>query len=370
MRIAFLDFGGTSYSPDSVGRVPLGGTESGACYLSRAMAGQGHAVYFSAKGCRDTVIEGVQCIARERARIIPEMYLDAVVCVGAPTDAISLKRSLSGGTRLVRWVGHAADQPPVQSLKNPAEQDAYDGIALVSAWQREQFHRKLGLDPGRVGVMRNGIGFPFQNMFADGGSILGTKTYPPVLVYSSTPFRGLSILLDSFPRIRAAIGGVRLKVFSSLKVYGVSQEQDEAAFGALYQRCRETEGVEYLGSVTQPQLAREMRGASMLSYPNMFPETSCITVMEAMASGCRVVTSALGALPETAGEFGRLVALRPTLGEFLDDFVGQTVKALREQETKRDESEAFLRRQVEFVNQTMTWDVRAREWARWLEGLS
>jgi glycosyltransferase involved in cell wall biosynthesis len=129
----------------------------------------------------------------------------------------------------------------------------------------------------------------------------------PVLTYTSTFFRGLDLLLYLFPKSRQRFTNVRLKVFSSLKVYQVTEEPDECE--PLYRRCAETAWVEYVGSLTQPELARKLRSVNILGYPNTFGETSCISVMEALASGCFVVTSKWGYLPETTAGFAPLIPL-------------------------------------------------------------
>ena len=82
-----------------------------------------------------------------------------------------------------------------------------------------------------------------------------------------------------------------------MQVYGVTAQQDN--YSALYQKAKETPQINYIGSLPQLQLAAALRKCSIFAYPNIFPETSCISVMEAMAAGLFVITSELGALPET-----------------------------------------------------------------------
>lgn len=162
---------------------------------------------------------------------------------------------------------------------------------------------------------------------------------------------------------------MRLRVYSSMRVYQASAAEDEAAYGALYRRCRQMEGVEYVGSLPQSDLARELRPVAVLAYPNTFA-TSCISIMEAMAAGCRVVTSELGALPETCAGFGQLIPTGQGDEAYLEQFIAQTVQVLQELDTAEDRMELHLRRQVDHMNRTAVWEVKAGEWIRWLEMLA
>jgi len=65
-------------------------------------------------------------------------------------------------------------------------------------------------------------------------------------------------------------------------------------------------GVRWLGEVTDPQLAELYRGARCLAYPSLY-EGFGFSVLEAMACGTPVVTSAGGATEEIAGGVAVLV---------------------------------------------------------------
>jgi glycosyltransferase involved in cell wall biosynthesis len=289
--------------------------------------------------------------------------LDAFVVLNLAGQAHHLRSLLSPETALVLWTGHHTDQPAVQPLRDPAERRRYDGFALVSAWQRQEFQNAFGLDPTRAGVLRNGIAPAFENLFPDDAPIAARKSQPPVLAYTSTPYRGLELLLEAFPRIRQAVPGTTLKVFSGMGVYQVPAAEDQARFGALYQRCRDLDGVDYLGPRPQPELAAALTGAAVLAYPNSYPETSCISVLEALAAGCQVVTSARGALPETTAGFARLVPVDGERDAYLDRFVEEAVQALT---ATGPDAEGHLRRQVAHVHQQHTWSGLADEWVGWL----
>jgi hypothetical protein len=69
-------------------------------------------------------------------------------------------------------------QPKIRAL--------VDGFAMVSEWQAECFCQVFGLDPTRIGILRNAVGPAFADLFG-GGPILAAKVGPPTLCYTSTP---------------------------------------------------------------------------------------------------------------------------------------------------------------------------------------
>lgn len=369
MKVVFADHSPIVYDAATPFRAPLGGSQSAACYLARALSRRGHSVMLTTAARADAVIDGVDC---RPSRALDEGLLrrfgaDVLVVLNSAHASPSIRSmTLRAGCSLVLWTQHAADQPDVAPLRDPAVGAAFDRIAFVSDWQRRQYLGAFSLAGERTTVLRNAVAPAFEGLFEPEEDVAAAKSGPPTLAYTSTPFRGLELLVAVFPLIRRFVPEARLKVFSSMKVYQANEGDEAATFGELYDRCRATEGIEYVGSVPQPSLARELRAAKVFAYPSLFAETSCIAAMEAMAAGCQLVLSDLGALPETAAGFARLSPLHPPIEDFAVAFARQTARALLE---PMDAARERLRRQVDVVLAEATWDRRAAEWERMLRTL-
>jgi glycosyltransferase involved in cell wall biosynthesis len=368
MKIALLDLARWDYNVSSVRQVPLGGSQSAACYLAECLAAAGQEVWVVNHTTAPGAYSGVNCLSWKTTgeSHFRSLNLDVVVVLQRAGMGLKLRAALDPRTRLILWTGDTPNQAVVQPLTDPAERDVYDGIALVSQWQANQFQSRFSIEPSRIGVMPNGVSPAFAALFADGRPILPEKTSPPILAYTSAPYRGLEVLLDVFPAIRDRVPGARLEVFSSMLMHGQSVEKDREKYGPLYDRCRQMESVEYIGSLPQPELAERMRRVTMLGYPNIYKETGCIAVMEAMAAGCHIVTSDLGALSETTAGFARLISMAQSRSSYSEQYVDAATDILTRQIVNPAATEAHLRKQIEYISSSCTWPTRATEWIKWL----
>jgi glycosyltransferase involved in cell wall biosynthesis len=367
MRIAFVDFVPWDYTPLTPDVAPLGGTQSAVCYLARQLAADGFDVSLLNAAARPGLFAGVSVVPLatvEAERVLAHCQVAVLISTGQAVGKV--KALLPPGAPLVLWTQHAADQPAMRPLAEPEVSGLVDRFVFVSQWQQAGYLQGFGLARERCQVLRNAVGPAFAGLFADGRAALAAKGHPPRLAYTSTPFRGLETLLDVFPAIRDLVPGVTLEVYSSMQVYQLPPGRDTADYGHLYRRAATTEGVEYVGSLPQPQVARAMQTIDVLAYPNCFAETSCIAAMEALAAGCRVVTSDLAALCETTAGFGSLVAVGGDRDEYGRRFVAAVVEVLAGLARDPAAAREHVDRQLAYVASECVWSRRAKQWARWL----
>jgi glycosyltransferase involved in cell wall biosynthesis len=363
MRIVFFDLIDFDYSAGTVFEAPLGGSQSALSYLAMNLANLGHDIFLINKISSPTVSHGVACLPISCVSNKFWVSVDFIICFNGANSGEILRQLCGEKANIILWNQHAHDQPAIQRLSEKKERESYDYFLFISNWQAEKFIETFGIKREKIVIFRNAIGHNFEDLFDAEISILEQKVASVYLAYTSTPFRGLSLLVDIFPKLREKFPDIKLKIFSSMKVYQLSDEKDNQSYGDLYKTFKAMDGVEYIGSVSQPKLVQELKNISILAYPNTFPETSCIAVMEAMASGCHVITSNLGALPETTAGFATLVPFNPDLDVYKQDFGAATIEYIeRLQSGEIDGIEEQLSRQVKYCQQNYTWKKRAHEW--------
>ncbi len=363
MNIVFLDFIPWDFDVETPLHRPLGGSQSAMCYLATALARRGHRVSLVNHIAQPRRVANVDCHSLGNLPATVLGSCDAAIVLNGPGDhGARLRSHLSKNALLILWTQHAHDQPAMTSLAQPEIRGSWDYIVCISDWHRHMMTQTYALDPNRTAVLRNAISPRFENLFADQADLARNKSGVCTLAYTSTPFRGLQPLTDIFPDVHREFPATELRIYSSMQVYQVSAEQDQHR--VLYEKCQTTPGIRYVGSVSQTRLAEELKTASFLAYPNTFPETSCIAVMEALAAGMHVVSSHLGALPETGLGFATLVTTTDirTHEEFLERHRRQLLESVRFRELYPEAFVAQLWRQVQTVNRVGTWQVRAEEW--------
>lgn len=185
-----------------------------------------------------------------------------------------------------------AGDPEVQHLKSDLSRNRFSKLVFCSNWQYESYRNQLGVPwDDKSTVIANGIE-PLGMMLKPTDKIR--------LIYTSTPHRGLEILVPVFEHLYKQFDGqIELDVFSSFNIYGWPER--DAPYEELFERCRQHPGINYHGFQPNSVVRKALEKAHIFAYPSIWQETFCIALAEAMSAGCLCVHPNLAALPETSG---------------------------------------------------------------------
>jgi glycosyltransferase involved in cell wall biosynthesis len=366
MKIGFIF--PTQFSILTVLQKPLGGSESAVSFLATELSKLGHDIYLFSFCGPSIEVMGIKnlnfSINNSEVNFPSELFEEdfdyLIIKNGLPELGRILRSSLKSSVKIIFWTGHAFDQPAIQDLEIKENVDSFSKIVCVSNWQKNTFMKKFSIKEEKITVIRNAISPFFENLYSCEEEFIKLKPKYPCLTYTSTPFRGLELLLKIFPLLKKQIENSQLQIYSSMQVYGVNNAQDQ--FKSLYELAKKTLGVEYFGSIPQFKLGTRLRECSIFSYPNTFSETSCIAMMEALAAGLFVVTTDLGALSETALSYGRLVEKSELQGDGNGSYLSIILEVAKSQIENTKEFYDKLYLQTIEMNKNHTWRIRAREW--------
>jgi phosphatidylinositol alpha-mannosyltransferase len=154
--------------------------------------------------------------------------------------------------------------------------------------------RQTGLQAG---------GGPFEVLF-NGIDMARFESAPPVRDPQGRPVvvfvgrheqrKGLAVLLDAFTMVKRP---------AVLWVIGEGPDTE-----ALHRRSPPSDRVEWLGPLSDEDMAARLAGADVLSTPALYGESFGLVLLEGMAAGCVVVASDIDGYRQAAGGRAELVA--------------------------------------------------------------
>ncbi|MDQ3167027.1 MAG: glycosyltransferase family 4 protein [Chloroflexota bacterium] len=196
------------------------------------------------------------------------------------------------------------------------------GVLAVSEHTARDAVELLGVPPGRITVTPLGVDPWFRPTGADALAAFRAERgldRPFILAVGTLePRKGMTTLLRAFGRVASSVPHDLVLVGAT----GWMNESFDRTLAGLPGPVRER--VRQVGFVPAADLPPWYGAASLFAYPSLY-EGFGLPVLEAMACGTPVITSAVSALPETAGEAALLVppgdagALADALGRLLDD---------------------------------------------------
>jgi glycosyltransferase involved in cell wall biosynthesis len=297
----------------------------------------------------DKLMGGTELMYEELMRRLPNIYKERFSIFSYISQADFSKTT-------IYWNHLSYDQEAVQWLSDPANVEKIDHFVFVSYWQAEKYRQLFGIPGYKTTVI--------QNACRPVSARLEGPRKLVKLCYTSTPFRGLDVLLEAWNRLNPE--DCELHVFSSCQIYGKDfAESEEPKYTDLYNRCLNTKGIVYRGSITNEELRKELPSFDILAYPCTFEETSCIAVIEALSAGLRVVTSSLGALPETTEGWAKLYPYLMDGSKHADVFA-----SLLKKEIEQVRKGLFLEEQVKTYAPRWSWDNRINQWTNYLDTLT
>ena len=255
----------------------------------------------------------------------------------------------------ILWMQHYVNQKETENLKNKEYINKLNYIVFNSNWNFENFKIQYKIPENKSIVLKNAINkIDFKNKTKDKIS----------LIYHTTPWRGLELLLKVFKKINKE--NVELNVCSSTIIYGKKfHDSYEKKFQKLFDDCKNTKNVNFHGYKSNSSILEMLKEVHIFSYPSIWTETSCIAAIEAMAAGCEVVTTNLGALKETCSPFAKFVNFEKNLHNLELNYLSSLIDSINN--FWSEDNQQKLKKQREKINQIYSWETRKVEWIDFLK---
>jgi UDP-glucose:(glucosyl)LPS alpha-1,2-glucosyltransferase len=256
------------------------------------------------------------------------------------------------------WAHDLPGDPESEFLKNSAERNKFHKFVFVSNWQMQNYINMYDLKWSQCVVLENAIE-PIEE-----------HTKPDIekgirLIYTPTPHRGLVILAPVFEKLVEKYPDLHLDVFSSFELYGW-KERDEQ-YAEVFKRLQDHPNVTYHGSASNQTVREALKNSHIFAYPSIWPETSCLCLMEAMSAGLICVHSNFGALPETSSKWTNMYQIHEDVNAHAGMFYNVLDNAIENYKDEAFRSKVYPMKN--YADTFYNWNFRIYEWRALMKAL-
>ncbi len=264
-------------------------------------------------------------------------YLSLII----PGNVPPVYELLNVDEQLIVWMHNTPQQFSPENtkiLKHPQFIKRLKYYVVPSEEHKRLTLEEIPIDPDQIVVIPNAIDVLAYN------PIKFDNPKQIKLIHTSSPDRGFDVLMNAVELINEDF---RLEVYNSFNP-------------DLVENLPATPKVRFFGKTPKATVMEAVESAHIHAYPSTYPETFCISQVEAMSAGLACVTSNLGALPEVSGGFGYMYEYTEDREAHTKIFAEHLTKAIQDIKTGNWNPEE----QIKFVNSEYSWE---RHKERWLE---
>lgn len=259
------------------------------------------------------------------------------------------------------------NDPEMSRFKDANLRSKFDKFVFVSNWQMQLANLYLGIPYSDSVVINNGIEpiigqgdtYKIFDKFKD---IDSDKTIN--LIYHTTPHRGLEIATYAVDVLSKKYP-IHFDVYSSFKAYG--WEERDKPYLQLFDFIKNHKNMTYHGWQPNTVIRNALNKSHIFAYPNIWQETSCIALIEAMSAGNLCVHPNYGALYETAANQTLMYQWNENPEKHAEIFIKELEKAIHLIYNNNAASLAY-KSNIHSLN-NFTWDNLKNKWIQLIKDL-
>jgi glycosyltransferase involved in cell wall biosynthesis len=230
-----------------------------------------------------------------------------------------------------------------------------DMFLVQSEFHKKNLSENFGIDESKFYIVNNQF------------KPVKTKEKPKDVInfmYTSQISRGLDVLLKAYDRLKDKDLHLILHCCECDQCMNGETLTREAKL--IYDKLMANNKMTNLQYASREDYIETLNRSHIYAYPCTFEETACIGVMEAMSAGVKIVTTDLGALPETTGGFAKIIKDYPiTVDDVIDNekkivkiFVKEMKKAIKEIRKNKFDPKP----QIEYINNRFSRENAMNQW--------